>query len=232
MQERETIELDLRRVFYALKKRWYWLAGGLAVGLAIAVFVTAFYIPKSYTSRTTLYVYSTSDPNQAQSAGDTDSTTRIANNCVVVLTDPDVLQKAANKLSRPISAGALRGIVSVDTIEDSDVLAITASTSDPVLSAEICNAVASVAPDVLQHVVKRGSVEVISTAKPAAAPSGPNAQKNALAGALLGLVLMALASIVVEMMDKTIKSQADLKERTNLPVLGEIPLMDIDWKRG
>lgn len=223
--QQETTEFDLQRVLSALKKRWYWLVIGLVAGLGIAVLVTSVYMPKTYAARATMYVYGVSDPDDSK-GNDWGDPTEIAENCTVILTDTDVLEKVADKLNRPVPAAALQGMVSVSTVGKTNVLSVSALTTDAKLSADICNAVTEVAPDVIQQIVKKGSVETISMAKPAAAPAGPNLKKNALLGALAGLLLMALLAIVAELTDKTIKSLSDLKAHTNIPLLGEIPLMN------
>ena len=103
------------------------------------------------------------------------------------------------------------------------MLRISAETGDPQLSAAICNELAALAPGVLEQVVKAGSVEVIGKAQAAKAPSSPNTKRNTLLGAVLLLVLSCGATILVYLLDNTVKGEEDIRQRLDLPVLGEIP---------
>ena len=74
----------------------------------------------------------------------------------------------------PMTARELSGVISMQSVNQTEVLQISAETVSPELSAEICNTLAEVAPSVLQRVVKAGSVEVIGSAKAPQNASSPN----------------------------------------------------------
>jgi capsular polysaccharide biosynthesis protein len=107
-----------------------------------------------------------------------------------------------------------------------EVLRISAVTTDPNLSAEICNTMAAVAPGVLERVVKAGSVEVINTAKVPMGPSSPNIIRNTQIGAILGFIGSYAIFLVLYMLDNTVKNVEDLKNHIDVAVLGEIPNFD------
>ena len=71
-------------------------------------------------------------------------------------------------------------------------------------------------------------METIGTAEPAGAQSSPNVIKNAVFGLLAGLALSVAFVLLRAMLDTTIKGEEDLKSRTGLTVLGEIP--DVQYK--
>lgn len=226
----ETNELDLQRILFIFRKRFKWLLSGLIIGLVALFLLSEFVLPKKYTSSVSLYVYGStqaaSDKTTAANTVDLDFSQELVNTYIVVLEDDHILQQVADKLSQKISVEQLKKCVTMSAVNKTEVLSIEAETTDPNFSAEICNTFADVAPDVLKRVVKAGSVEAIGKAQPASKQSSPNVLKNSVIGALVGFLLMIFAALLVEMLDKTIKGEEDLKKRLDVPVLGEIPHME------
>ncbi|WP_195985677.1 Wzz/FepE/Etk N-terminal domain-containing protein [Clostridium sp. D33t1_170424_F3] len=228
----ETTELDLRELFYVVRKHMKGIFAGLAVGLICAVLISMFVLPKKYTSSVSLYV-NNGQPiiNNALNMNDINASQKLVGTYIVILQDEHVMEQVAEQLSSPLSAAQLAGMISMGAVNDTEVLAIFANTEDPQLSAEICNVYADIAPKVLQRVVKAGSVEVLGEAKAATSPSSPSVVKNGLIGALAGLVLMLGWTFYREMADNTVKSEDDLRKHIDVPVLGEIPKIHIEKER-
>lgn len=228
----ETTELDLRELFYVIRKHMKGILAGLAVGLICAVLISMFVLPKKYTSSVSLYV-NNGQPilNNALNMNDINASQKLVGTYIVILQDEHVMDQVAEQLSRPVSAAKLAGMISMGAVNDTEVLAISANTEDPQLSAEICNVFAEIAPQVLQRVVKAGSVEVLGEAKAATAPSSPSVTKNGMIGALIGLVLMTGWAFYREMADNTVKSEDDVRKHIDVPVLGEIPKIRIEKER-
>jgi capsular polysaccharide biosynthesis protein len=55
----------------------------------------------------------------------------------------------------------------------------------------------------------------------------PNTRINVLAGAILGLILGTLLAFVLEYLDDTLKSSADVERFTGLTTLGAIPTVEM-----
>lgn len=216
--------IDLKQILYVLKKRWKWLVAGLLVGLLVFYAISAFLLPKKYASSVELYVYN-SNVTQGNNVNinDINASQKLVNTYIVILENSEVLTEVASRLSVPMTASQLRGAVTMSSVNETEVLNISALTEDAALSAEICNTFAEVAPDVLKQVVKAGSVEVIGSARAATAPSSPNVRRNTVLGGLLGLVVAVGAALIVFLLDNTVKGEEDVRRRLDIPVLGEIP---------
>ena len=55
------------------------------------------------------------------------------------------------------------------------------------------------------------------------APTSPDVARNTAVGALLGLVIAAMIVILLAMIDTTIRSEEDLIDAFEIPILGVIP---------
>jgi capsular polysaccharide biosynthesis protein len=117
----------------------------------------------------------------------------------------------------------LEKYVTIVAVEDTEVVRISATTESIALSAQICNTYADVAPGVLERVVQAGSVEIIGAATQDPEPVSPNIPRNSAIGALAGLIIAIIVVYLKFAFDTTVKTAADLKQRIDIPVLGEIP---------
>ncbi|QKN23682.1 MULTISPECIES: YveK family protein [Caproicibacterium] len=231
----ETTELDLHRILFIFRQRWKWILSGFIIGLALMFVTSSFLIPKKYTSSVSLYVNNSQQKATSQDTvnqDDLNASQQLVNTYIVILEDDRVMQSIADKLSKPVSVGQMKKAVHMESANKTEVLSISAETTNPELSAEICNTIADVAPDVLKRVVKAGSVEVIGKATPASSPSSPNVAKQSAIGALIGLMIMIIVSLLAEVLDTTIKGEEDVKKRLNIPVLGEIPHLENQTRAG
>jgi capsular polysaccharide biosynthesis protein len=97
----------------------------------------------------------------------------------------------------------------------------------PVDAQIICNTLIKVAPPQIIRVVHGGSVEVIDSATLPTEPSSPNIMLNTVVGGRFGLILAMMGTLLFEMLDTRIKSEDDLSELFNIPVIGVIPSINL-----
>ena len=226
-------ELSLHELFFAIKKRWKAIVAFTILGALVAFALSAYVLPKKYTSSLDMYVNNSNKVVESgnRNQNDLNAAQMLAKTYIVILKNPEVLRQVASNMGN-ITASDLNQALSLRVADETEVLRISAETENPQLSADICNALAAVAPEVLQRVVKAGSVEVIGAATPATAPSSPNVKRNTLLGALLLLVLSTGVTVLAFVMDNTVKGEEDIKQRLGLPVLGEIPSFTARAKEG
>lgn len=234
MEEKEFDLESVRAFLLHLKKYWYWIVATIVIGFVVCYAVSSYLLPKRYTSSVSIYVnnLSTTTENNDIELNNINASQKLVDTYMVILQDDDVLLQVSEKLSKPTSVKALSSVISMNAVNGTEVLQVSATTKDPKFSAEICNVMTEVAPAVLQRVVKAGSVEVIGEARPAATPSAPNVQRNAVLGALLGFLLSVGILFLIFITDNTVKSEEDLKQHLDVPILGEIPSFDTVKERG
>ena len=226
-------KVDLQTIIKLLLAKLRWLVLCAVIGAIAFGCFAKFCMPEKYTSGVSMYVSNIADAAQQESAA---TYSNLTSSEWLVLTYTDVLKYSASLekvlplLSRNITVQQLSKMVSVAGIEDTAMMRIRVTADDPVFAAEVCNALASVAPEVLKN-VESGSVRVIGKARNGSKTS-PNIPKMAVIGLLAGLVLSAVFIVLRYLLDNTVKTETDLKARLQVPVLGTIPGFEQETKGG
>lgn len=216
------IELDLKTLLSLLKKHAIVIIAVSLIGFLGAYFYTNLFVVKKYTSDTTLIFSSDAfQSSSSQSTSKNEAARQMAENYIVLLRERHSLQKVADRLG--VSLSTVSNAISVSQKNETQILKISATTTDPMLSAEICNALASIAPEILQEVNEGGSVSQYGHAEVPTSPSSPSLFRNAVIGMLLGFVLSVCVIILKTMLDNTVNVEDDIASLVGVAVLGEIP---------
>lgn len=218
-------EMDIRLIFGVLLARIKWIVASVAVGVLLFASYAYFFIPEQYTSSSLLYVRNMASDTQANSAtaGNLSAAEYLANTYAVVMKTEPVLNKALAELDGAVSMKELKSMVSSSLMEDTTLLQVSARHGDPQTARLVCNAmayaIASTFPAVTGEV---SSAKVVEDATEAVQTS-PNVMRNALIGALIGLVACVAFVLLREFLDNTIRDKESLQMQIDVPVLGEIP---------
>lgn len=113
--------------------------------------------------------------------------------------------------------------VSIDAHKDSFYIDISVSGSDPQKCANVANQISEQCKEVFHTNFDYGQIGIIRSAKEPSYPISPNKTRNTFIGAAVGLILACVISILLELIDTTIKPDEDLSEIYKVPVFAEIP---------
>ena len=232
-------EMDIQTIFAILLRKIKWIilfavVGGLLFGL-----YAHFRIPETYMSECEMYISNyrdiTTTKSEGMSSASLNASQTLVNEYIVVIKNDMMLSKVSDWLKEnrgiALSTGQLRSVLSLSEVNETAMLRVAAVTTDPQQSKAICEAVMEVAPDELTDIMP------LSTIRPMAPPKtgyrvGPNVTRNAIIGAVIGLLVTCVLVIVLYMLDDTVKGERDLKRRMDIVVLGEVPSFQNDKKGG
>ena len=198
-----------------------------------------FVIAPMYSTSTMIYVQNYSS-SQRESANDKSSTTKKA--------DDDTAKKTTNEENQKIypadiSASANLAEICVTLLKNSDemtalydgctvnvnvtdgtfFITITVDGTDAQKCANVANQLAEKAAEVYNSKFSYGQIGTLRQAKVPSAPYAPSNTKNMLIGAAIGLIASCLISILIELIDTTIKSEDDIQDIYGIPIFAEIP---------
>ena len=162
---------------------------------------SAYVLTPSYTSSATLYIYNSQDTARELNAGNVDTSRKLVDTCAVILQSDRTLEQVLRRTGGKQSLEELRGMLTLDSVDHTEILRISVTSKDPQQAALLCNTLVACAPSEILRVLQAGNVKVV----------------------LLGLGCSITAILVWKALDGHIRTAKDLEE-CGAPVLAEIPL--------
>lgn len=218
-------ELDLRKLIHILLTRWWVIVSTLFLGALSAFLITFFLIEPVYSAKATLYVYNTDKRDSTITTSDISVSKTLVDTYIIILKSDAVLRDVAEEVDLGYSAEQIRKMINANSVNNTEIFQVVVNNTNPEHAQIIANTLVEIGPPEIIRVVQAGSVEVIDYAVLPTEPSSPSLTRNTAVGALLGVVLSVMAVLVFEMLDTRIKTEDDLTEQFNVPVIGVIPFI-------
>lgn len=226
-EPRDSMEVDLRRVLFALWRR-AWLIALIAVVVAsLAVGYALFFITPTYTASAQFYVNNTNNntyEEESFSSSQIDAAQNLAYTYMVILRSRSVLMDVAKQTGYGYTYEQLQSMIATWAVDATEVFAVEVVAEDPKVAANIANAIADVLPDKIAAVVDGSSVRVVDYAVENPEPVGPVYRNFLLLGALVGIVIGVILVVIADITDTTITNEEYLSHAyENVPLLAIIP---------
>ena len=227
-----------------LSKCFWIILAGILVATGIGIY-TKYAIDPTYESYVTMSVFNrTLSDNNNISSSEVTASEKLATTYTVILKSNTVLSAVIDTLKEDpkyadldISLKDLKNYTNITTVNNTQILKITITTTDPVLSADIANTFASVSPEIMEVTFPVGGVKNLDGGEVKNTPVAPSLSKNCIIGFMLGALLLSAVYIIRMLLDTTIHEAEDMEKITTLPLLGTIPTMtvseetkDFSWK--
>lgn len=206
--------------------RQRWLAIALIVVLGVgSAAIVAFTMPPTYAATATLFL-SVKDANATLAERSQFSLARVASYPDLVHSE-DVLQPTIDELELELSVQELSAQVSATNPDNTVLIDVTARSGAGATAAEIANTVAEHLSHVVADIENDNAFSVLLDRRmPAITPLAPIApQKTVILGLgfIAGLALGAIVALLLARFDRRIRTVAEVRRASGLPVLGLIP---------
>lgn len=218
----EMEEIDLLELFRAVLK-YIKLIIVLCILFGVGGFFgTKLLIAPTYTVSTSIYL-----TPQISESGSLDYNSQMANsklvtNAVNLLTQNNIMSEVAKDVGLE-SADSVKKLVSVSNESNTEIITVTATTTDPKLSKNIANDTVSTFTKVMQKNLNVRNIEVVDKAKLSYVPSGPNIKKNTMLATLVGGVIGVGYAVLRFLFDNRLRTKEEAEKYLGIPVFCEIP---------
>lgn len=221
---KEGIQIDLKRVLFALlHNAWIAIIVAVVFGM-IAAGYAWFFISPTYSASTQLYVNNNYVDSPGFSSAQLGAAKDLAETYMVILESRNVLDVVAEKTQLGYSYGQLKSMISASSVNETEVFEVRVVSGNYKHAAIIANAIADVLPEKITAVVEGSSVRVVDYAVENPSPMGPSYRKYFLTGLLVGAMLSFGIIVVVDVADTTISTVDYLSQAySKIPLLAVIP---------
>ncbi|WP_210143600.1 Wzz/FepE/Etk N-terminal domain-containing protein [Staphylococcus sp. GDY8P94P] len=213
--------LDLTKILRILKNYLKLLIILPLVCLLISAIITMFFLDEEFQSSTQVLV-NQKESDSEMMAQEVQSNIQLVNTYSEIVKSPRILDKASKELDRKYSTSELSSMITVTNQAESQLLNIDVVSKSGKDSEVVANKIAEVFSEEVPDIMNVDNVSILSTADDTTKQVEPKAMINLVLGLIIGLVLALIIIFIKEIIDKRIKSEADVEYELEIPVLGSI----------
>lgn len=227
--------ISLQELFQVLKKRIWMILSLMVLGIAAAGIISYFFMTPVYQADTQILVNkneSTMEVPQYTSQ-DIQTNLQLINTYNVIMKSPAILSIVIERLDLDTTPSALTNNITVNSAQDSQVINLTVQDTEHFRAVDIANTTAEVFQEEIVDLMNVNNVNILSPAVHNEDPSPikPNPELNMAIAAVVGLMLGVGIAFLLEYLDTTMKTEQDIEEILDLPILGlisPIPEVEVD----
>lgn len=227
IENNEELEIDLSQLFKLLKRNIKLILATTVIGAILCFSITLLLIDKKYASTSTIILTPKITETGSIDQNTLMTNSKMVNNYMEIIKGESVLSQVAEKLNIT-SVSELKGQVSVSNPENTEVIAVTATTEDPALSQQIVEVTIDTFFSSIKDKLNIENMTIIDPAKVENTAVSPNKKLNTLLGALAGMTLSCGYVILKYLLDKRLRNREEAENFLTIPVLVEIPFFDED----
>lgn len=213
--------IDLAKLIEILKKNIKLILILPVVCLLISAIMTLFFLDDKFQASTQVLVNQKESDSQMM-AQEVQSNIQLVNTYSEIVKSPRILDKVSKELDRKYSTSELSSMLSVSNQAESQLLNIAIENESGKEAEVIANKISQVFSKEVPDIMNVDNVSILSTADDTTKQVAPKTMVNLIIGLITGLILALLIIFVKEIFDKRIKTEEDVENELEIPVLGSI----------
>lgn len=221
----EEINLEELLKFFISKIKFIILSMGLCLLLGF-VYVQFLLTPMYHSSTTLILVSNNSQQNSAALQSEVNLNKNLVSTYSEIVKSRSVLSQVIDRLQLDDTVGELSKRITVSSVENTEIIKIQVSDKNNQEAKKIANTTSKVFMKEVQKIYNLTNVSTIDQASLEEQPYNVNLMKQLLISGLIGFAISMVIVFLIFYFDTTIKSSKDIEEKLDLPVIGNVTLID------
>lgn len=220
----EMEEIDLAELFDYFFRRAYIIIITALVFLVVGLTYTVFLKEPLYKSDVNVILVSKNSQSTSLQS-EIAANQKLAATYRELVTSRSVLNEVIEDLNLTYTVSQLQKMITVQNVNETEIIKIAVSSSKPKEAKEIANVVAVKFQDEVKDIYNLENVSIVDKAVLAKEPYNINVVKESIIYIALGVVLSCGVIFVIYYFDNTIKSIDQVEKRLGIPVIGTVPMV-------
>ena len=218
--------VDLLHLLSVLwRKAWIIVLAGVLFAGACFGWAT-FTIQETYSSSVMMYVNTEASlGGYSISLSDLNTAKSLVSTYMVILKSRETLQMVLEEAESSYMYQELSGMITSSQVNDTEIFAITVTSTNPQEAAKLANAIAAVLPKRVAAIINGASMRLVSGAVVNPAKVGPNITRYTALGLFIGALLAAAVIIVLDLLNDVIRDEDHILRAYDIPILARVPEM-------
>jgi capsular polysaccharide biosynthesis protein len=209
-----------------LSRAWLIVLCGILAG-ALAFSYATFAINPTYSAAIKLYVNNNSvsigNMDFSISASQLSAAQALVKTYGEILDSRSTLERVIDKAEVDYTWKQLSGMIKYEPSNETEIMRVTVTTTDPYEASRIANTIAEVLPIRIAEIIDGASMEVVDAAVPDLQKVAPSITKYTAVGFILGALVAVIYLAISAMLDNTIKNEDYIIHNYKYPILAKIP---------
>lgn len=219
------MEIDLLKLAGALWHRVWAIILTMVLFGGAAFSYACFFVTPLYESSALMYVNNSSFSvgSTAISLSDLNASKSLVDTYLVIMKTRMTLNEVIEQAQLNYSYEELRGMIHAASVNGTEVFSITVTSPDPQEAETIANTIVEVLPRKIEKIMDGSSVRAVDYAVVPDRKSSPSITRYTVIGLALGFLASSAIIVLIELMDDQIRSEDDLAQSYDIPLLASIP---------
>ena len=220
-------EIELREIFFIIRKRFWMMALITVLALITSAVISFYFLTPVYKASTTLMVVK-QDQSTAIDYRDIQFHRQLVQTYGQIIQSRTIARQVIGDLRLDLTPAQLQDRITVSPLGDTEIVQIDVEDPNPHRARMMADQVALVFMGQIGTIMQVENVSVIDPADLPGAPFKPRPLLNTAIAGVLGVMLGLGLVFLLEYLDNTIKTPDDVTAHLELPVLGGIPVIDME----
>ncbi len=219
-------EIDLRELFDYFKSNFMWIIVTVILFIGIGNVYTILTRVPMYKGNTTIVLVS-ENKNESYNQNELQLNKNLVGTYSEIIKSRNVLSQVIDNLGLDMTVESLSKNVSVEAVQNTEIIKISVGADDPEVAARIANEIASVFTTEIKKIYKLNNVSVVDKAVDSIKPYNVNYVKDNIIYIAVGIALSCGLIFINFYFDTTIKTSEEIENKLGLTVIGIVPKVEV-----
>ena len=214
--------VELIEIFSVLKKRWLFLSILVSITGILSGYFNYYVTPPMYESFATLMVNFKEDQQSITTYNDLVMSQKLVSTYAEIIKSRSIAQQVIETMNLDIEPSVLVSNISVESLNDTELIKVTVKNHDPVVAANIANTLSTTFQKYIKQMMYIENVVIIDSAIVDDHIISPNRLFNVIACSGISFIVGVIIVFVLESLKRTFKTLDDLDLYLDLPIIGVV----------
>ena len=220
--------ISISEIIDAVKKRWKIIALCTLIATLVSGIFTFFIIAPTYEASTKVFIGKEESSVENYNYNDITMYQKLLKTYSELIKTKDLINRSITNSEYELEVEDVLNNVSVTTVADTQMIQIAYKSTSPNIAKNMLENITNEFITTAQELVPNGNVRVLETVELPEEPVAPNKKMNIAIAFILGMMVGLGIVFLLEYLDNTYKNKEQLEKDLDIPVLGVIPMSDLD----
>ena len=220
--------ISISEIIDAVKKRWKIIVLTTVLATVVSGIFSFFIISPTYEASTKIFIGKEGAESEGYNSSDVSMYQNLIKTYSELIKTKDLVNKAIDNSQYDLSVNSVLNGITVNTLTGTQILQISYQSKSPSVAKNILESITNEFITKAEELVPNGNVKILESVELPKNPVAPNKTMNIAIAFILGMMVGFGIVFLLEYLDNTYKNKEQLEKDLDIPVLGVIPMSDLD----